>query len=143
MRFRLAAALLGERAARPCAVSGISLQILPGETVGIVGGLGRQQSTLYARYWVWTPISPGTSVSRVPILPCRKSASLAKLRREAVMVAQDPVQRLEPRMTIGQTIGEVLAVRREVPKADIPARIGELLDLAGLEREFAKRSHAR
>ncbi|MEK1895094.1 MAG: ATP-binding cassette domain-containing protein, partial [Rhizobium sp.] len=121
------------------AVSGISLQIMPGETVGIVGESGSGKSTLSRAILGLTPISSGHISFEGADLALQKSASLAKLRREAAMVFQDPFNALNPRMTIGQTIGEVLAVRREVPKADIPARIGELLDLVGLEREFAKR----
>lgn len=55
------------------------------------------------------------------------------------MVFQDPFNALNPRFTIGQTLAEVLAVQGKVAKADISARIGELLDLVGLDREFANR----
>jgi len=55
------------------------------------------------------------------------------------MVFQDPFNALNPRMTIGQTIGEVLAVQGKVAKADIAERTVELLDLVGLEHEFAER----
>ncbi len=55
------------------------------------------------------------------------------------MVFQDPFNALNPRLTIGQTLAEVLRVQKKIGGADIPARIGELLDLVGLEREFAHR----
>ncbi|MGO8657447.1 ATP-binding cassette domain-containing protein, partial [Rhizobium ruizarguesonis] len=72
-------------------------------------------------------------------LALQKSAGLAKLRRETAMVFQDPYNALNPRLTIGQMLAEVLKVQGKVARADIPARIGELLDLVGLEREFAGR----
>lgn len=140
VRFPVGGSLFKGRAAKTVsAVSGISLQIMPGETVGIVGESGSGKSTLSRAILGLTPISSGHISFEGADLALQKSASLAKLRREAAMVFQDPFNALNPRMTIGQTIGEVLAVRGEVPKVDIPARIGELLDLVGLEREFAKR----
>ncbi|CDM62594.1 MULTISPECIES: dipeptide ABC transporter ATP-binding protein [Rhizobium] len=140
VRFPVGGSLFrGSTAKTVSAVSGISLQIMPGETVGIVGESGSGKSTLSRAILGLTPISSGHISFEGADLALQKSASLAKLRREAAMVFQDPFNALNPRMTIGQTIGEVLAVRGEVPKADIPARIGELLDLVGLEREFAKR----
>jgi len=55
------------------------------------------------------------------------------------MVFQDPYNALNPRLTIGQMLAEVLKVQGKVPTSAIPERIGELLDLVGLEREFANR----
>ncbi|CDZ68719.1 Glutathione transporter ATP-binding protein [Neorhizobium galegae bv. orientalis] len=121
------------------AVSGVSLQIMPGETVGIVGESGSGKSTLARAILGLTPISSGHVSFEGIDLALQRNAALAKLRRETAMVFQDPFNALNPRLTIGQTIGEVLAVQGKVEKADIPARIGELLDLVGLEREFANR----
>jgi peptide/nickel transport system ATP-binding protein len=129
----------GAKAKTISAVSGISLQIMPGETVGIVGESGSGKSTLARAVLGLTPISSGHISFEGVDLTQHKTAGLAKLRREAAMVFQDPFNALNPRMTIGQTIGEVLAVQGKVAKADIPQRIGELLDLVGLEREFANR----
>jgi peptide/nickel transport system ATP-binding protein len=55
------------------------------------------------------------------------------------MVFQDPYNALNPRLRIGDMLAEVLKVQGKISAADIPARIGELLDLVGLEREFASR----
>ncbi|RAX41264.1 dipeptide ABC transporter ATP-binding protein [Rhizobium tropici] len=121
------------------AVSGVSLQIMPGETIGIVGESGSGKSTLARAVLGLTPISSGHVTFDGVDLTQQKSAGLAKLRRETAMVFQDPFNALNPRLTIGQTLAEVLKVHGKVAKADIPARIGELLDLVGLEREFADR----
>jgi peptide/nickel transport system ATP-binding protein len=55
------------------------------------------------------------------------------------MVFQDPFNSLNPRLTVGATLAEVLRVQGETPRAQIPERIGELLDMVGLERELAGR----
>jgi len=70
--------------------------------------------------------------------PDRKEA-LAALRRDAAMVFQDPFNSLNPRMTVGETLAEVLRVQGKVDAKNIPQRIAELLDLVGLDQSFAAR----
>ncbi|MDK4712470.1 ABC transporter ATP-binding protein [Rhizobium sp. CNPSo 4039] len=138
--FRVSGGFLkGSGAKTVSAVSGVSLQIMPGETIGIVGESGSGKSTLARAILGLTPISSGHVTFDGVDLTQRKSASLARLRRETAMVFQDPFNALNPRLTIGQTLAEVLKVQGKLAKAEIPARIGELLDLVGLEREFADR----
>ncbi|WP_064685305.1 dipeptide ABC transporter ATP-binding protein [Rhizobium bangladeshense] len=121
------------------AVSGVSLRIMPGETVGIVGESGSGKSTLARAVLGLTPLSAGHVTFDGVDLAQQRKAGLAKLRRETAMVFQDPYNALNPRLTIGQMLAEVLKVQGKVARAEIPARIGELLDLVGLEREFADR----
>ncbi|MBY3037134.1 MULTISPECIES: dipeptide ABC transporter ATP-binding protein [Rhizobium] len=139
VRFRAGGALLRGGAKTVSAVAGVSLQIMPGETVGIVGESGSGKSTLARAVLGLTPLSSGHVTFDGVDLAQQKSAGLAKLRRETAMVFQDPYNALNPRLTIGQMLAEVLKVQGKVAKADIPVRIGELLDLVGLEREFAGR----
>ncbi|PDT15381.1 ABC transporter ATP-binding protein [Rhizobium sp. J15] len=121
------------------AVAGVSLKIMPGETIGIVGESGSGKSTLARAVLGLTPLSAGHVTFDGVDLAQQRSAGLAKLRRETAMVFQDPYNALNPRLTIGQMLAEVLKVQGKVARAEIPARIGELLDLVGLEREFAGR----
>ncbi|MFS8048646.1 dipeptide ABC transporter ATP-binding protein [Rhizobium sp. BR 314] len=121
------------------AVSGVSLLIMPGDAVGIVGESGSGKSTLARAVLGLTPISSGHVTFDGVDVTQQKNAGLARLRRETAMVFQDPLNALNPRLTIGQTLAEVLKVHGKVARANIPARIGELLDLVGLEREFADR----
>ena len=129
----------GSRARTVNAVSGVSLRLMPGETVGIVGESGSGKSTLARAILGLTPLSSGHITFDGIDLAQQRAAGLAKLRREAAMVFQDPYNALNPRLTIGDMLTEVLKVQGKVASADIPARVGELLDLVGLEREFAKR----
>ncbi|MBY5617704.1 ABC transporter ATP-binding protein [Rhizobium leguminosarum] len=139
VRFKAGGALFRGGAKTVSAVAGVSLQIMPGETVGIVGESGSGKSTLARAVLGLTPLSSGHVTFDGVDLALQKSAGLAKLRRETAMVFQDPYNALNPRLTIGQMLAEVLKVQGKVAKADIPVRIGELLDLVGLEREFAGR----
>ncbi|MBY2936754.1 dipeptide ABC transporter ATP-binding protein [Rhizobium leguminosarum] len=139
VRFRAGGALLRGGAKTVSAVAGVSLQIMPGEMVGIVGESGSGKSTLARAVLGLTPLSSGHVTFDGVDLALQKSAGLAKLRRETAMVFQDPYNALNPRLTIGQMLAEVLKVQGKVARADIPVRIGELLDLVGLEREFAGR----
>jgi peptide/nickel transport system ATP-binding protein len=121
------------------AVKGVSLQVMPGETVGIVGESGSGKSTLARALLGLTPISEGHVAFDGADIVTDRAKALRKLRRETAMVFQDPYNALNPRLTIGAMLAEVLAVQESVPKERIPERIGELLDLVGLEREFANR----
>ena len=139
VRFKVGGSLFKGSAKTVSAVSGVSLQVMPGETIGIVGESGSGKSTL-ARAVLWlTPISSGHVSFGGIDLTQQRAAGLAKLRRETAMVFQDPYNALNPRLTIGQMLAEVLKVQGKVPASAIPERIGELLDLVGLEREFANR----
>ncbi|WP_085027524.1 dipeptide ABC transporter ATP-binding protein [Ensifer aridi] len=129
----------GKNARTVGALSGVNLQIMPGETVGIVGESGSGKSTLARALLGLTPISSGhVSFDGIDLFQ-QRNAGLARLRREAAMVFQDPFNALNPRLTIGQTLAEVLKVQKKIARADIPSRVDELLDLVGLEREFVNR----
>ncbi|MBB3462411.1 ABC transporter ATP-binding protein [Rhizobium sp. BK377] len=139
VRFKVGGSLFKGRDKTVSAVSGVSLQVMPGETIGIVGESGSGKSTLARAVLGLTPISSGHVSFEGIDLAQQRTAGLAKLRRETAMVFQDPYNALNPRLTIGQMLVEVLKVQGKVPPSAIPARIGELLDLVGLEREFADR----
>lgn len=139
VRFRIGGSLFKAGNKTISAVAGVSLRVMPGETIGIVGESGSGKSTLARAVLGLTPISSGHVSFDGINLAQQRTAGLAKLRREAAMVFQDPYNALNPRLTVGQMLGEVLKVQGKVPAANIPARIGELLDLVGLDREFANR----
>ncbi|MBW9050824.1 dipeptide ABC transporter ATP-binding protein [Rhizobium mesosinicum] len=139
VRFKAGGSLFKSSIKTVSAVSGVSLQVMPGETIGIVGESGSGKSTLARAVLGLTPISSGHVSFEGIDLAQQRSAGLAKLRRETAMVFQDPYNALNPRLTIGQMLAEVLKVQGKVPAAAIPERIGELLDLVGLEREFVNR----
>ena len=120
------------------AVNGVTLRVMPGETVGIVGESGSGKSTLARAVLGLTPVSSGTiRFDGTDIASGR--AVLGMLRRQTAMVFQDPYNALNPHLTVGKMLAEVLRVQRKIETAQIPTRCGELLDLVGLGRAFLGR----
>ena len=138
VQFPLSGGLLRKRRALR-AVKTVSLRIWPGETVGIVGESGSGKSTLARAMLGLTPVTSGQVVFQGSDLTADRAGTLRRLRSDAAMVFQDPFNSLNPRMTVGETLAEVLRTQSETPEDRIAPRIGELLDMVGLERSFASR----
>jgi oligopeptide/dipeptide ABC transporter ATP-binding protein len=114
------------------ALSGVSLQIRAGETLGVVGESGCGKSTL-ARCMVRL-IEPDSGAIRfdgTDVLGLEGDAR-RRFNRAVQMVFQDPYASLNPRMTVAQTLGEALRVHRIVPESDVPVRVAALLALVQL-----------
>jgi peptide/nickel transport system ATP-binding protein len=139
VRFRRGGVRLAGGRRDVVALKGIHLRMLPGESVGVVGESGSGKSTLARAALGLVPITSGHVRFDGADLTDDRAAALAALRRATAMVFQDPVNALNPRLTVGQALAEVLAVRGSTARADIPRRVGELLDLVALDRAFADR----
>ena len=138
VRFALGGGLL-RKGRELRAVKAVSLRIWPGETVGIVGESGSGKSTLARAMLGLTPLTSGQIIFDGLDLTQDRAGTLRRLRSDAAMVFQDPFNSLNPRMTVGETLAEVLRSQGETPEERIQPRIGELLDMVGLERSFASR----
>lgn len=121
------------------ALKGVSFSVRPGETVGIVGESGSGKSTLARTIMGLTRATGGDVVFAGHSLMSERAVALKALRSDVAMVFQDPFNSLNPRMSVGQTLAEVLRDQGETPRERIPGRIGELLDMVGLERDLADR----
>jgi oligopeptide/dipeptide ABC transporter ATP-binding protein len=110
-------------------VAGVDLGVQPGEVLGLVGESGCGKSTL-ARCIVglYQPTAGEVLWQGQPLSARRDRAQ----RRRMQMVFQDPYSSLNPRMTVRQTLSELLRVHRLVPRSQIDARCRELMDLVGL-----------
>ena len=68
-----------------------------------------------------------------------KGAELRRLRPQMQMIFQDPYSSLNPRMSVYDTVAEMLRVHKVVPAAEIPARVEQLLTMSGLSMDIAQR----
>ncbi|WP_446215109.1 ABC transporter ATP-binding protein [Micromonospora sp. IBHARD004] len=121
------------------ALAGVSLTVGDGETLGIVGESGCGKSTL-AKLLVRLedPTSGRVELDGVDLTALRGPA-LRQQRRHIQMLFQDPYSSLNPRLRVGQALGEVLAVHRLADGRQRERRVGELLEMVGLGAAFAAR----
>ena len=121
------------------AVDGVSFDVREGETLGIVGESGCGKSTL-ARCLVrlLDPTAGRITFAGRDITHMGRR-ELRPLRRELMMVFQDPYASLNARKRVGFTVGEALQVHHLGTPAEIRRRVQELLEIVGLNPEHANR----
>jgi peptide/nickel transport system ATP-binding protein len=114
------------------AVNDVSLHIMPGETLGLVGESGCGKSTLGRLVLRLDDPTGGEILFAGTDLAALSRSEMTGVRKKMQVIFQDPYSSLNPRMTVGQIIGEPMHVHGIMPKAKIPDRIAELLELVGL-----------
>ncbi|MFD9949867.1 ABC transporter ATP-binding protein [Nonomuraea sp. NPDC059023] len=122
------------------AVDGVSFDLHRGETLGIVGESGCGKSTLAKVLMALErPTSGSVKISGREIAHARGS-ELKRMRRNIQMVMQDPYTSLNPRMTVGDIIGEPYDIHTEVaPRGDRRKKVQELLEVVGLNPDHINR----
>ncbi|MCB9545840.1 MAG: ABC transporter ATP-binding protein [Myxococcales bacterium] len=126
------------------AVDGVSLAVLPGETLGIVGESGSGKSTLgRALLRLEQPTGGQVRAFGDDVTTASERHLRAGLRRRAAMIFQDPHQSLNPRMRIAEAVAEPLVVHRVGDAAARRAAVAALLARVGLDPAVAtRRPHA-
>ena len=129
---------LGRRV-RLVAAADVDLEVEPGATLGLVGESGCGKSTV-ARLALRL-IEPDAGEIEFGGRDLRKLSrgEMRAMRRRMQIVFQDPFASLNPRMTVGETIGEGLRVHALAHGAELERRVAELLEIVGLAPELASR----
>jgi peptide/nickel transport system ATP-binding protein len=114
------------------AVNDVWIDIPRGETLGLVGESGCGKSTLGRLVLrLEEPTSGEIRFEGADLAPLKR-AEMTAVRKKMQVIFQDPYSSLNPRMTVGQIIAEPIRVHDILPKAKIPDRVSELLNLVGL-----------
>src|SRR5215210_17947 len=121
------------------AVDGVSIDIYERETLGLVGESGCGKSTLGRAILRLTEPTDGQVFYRDQDLAHLSGRQLREQRRHLQIIFQDPYASLNPRMTVGQIVGEPLATFRLARGREAEQRVQELLETVGLSKRFIKR----
>lgn len=137
--YPVTAGLLSRHVADVKAVDGVSFYIMEGETLGLVGESGCGKSSLGRTLLRLEEPTAGRVLYKGSDITRWDKRQLKELRKEAQMIFQDPQSSLDPRMTIGDSIGEALLIHSIGSEKDRLERVEELLKRVGLEPEHAMR----
>ena len=144
LRFPVKQGLLDILMRRPqqavTAVDDVDLAIYPGECLGLVGESGCGKSTLAKTIIRIYDPDAGTVLLDGVDFTALKGKRLQAARRSVQMVFQDPYSSLNPRMSVGAMLKEVLQVHHVCPKDEMDARVAALLEMVGLAPDAAQRS---
>jgi peptide/nickel transport system ATP-binding protein len=129
---------LFSRSAAKRALHGIDLDVYPGEVVAVVGGSGSGKTTLGRTIAGLISPAGGDVLFRGQPID-RAQPGWLDYRMNCQMVFQDPYSSLDPRMTIGQLVGEALRLVGDMSAANKRARVLDVLGEVGLGAEYAPR----
>ena len=121
------------------AVDGVSFDIYKGETLGLVGESGCGKSTTGRTVLQLHKPTSGSVMFDGKDLAQLKGAELRAVRKDLQMIFQDPYASMNPRMTVGQIIGEPMEIHNTYRGESQKNRIKELLKLVGLNPAFINR----
>jgi oligopeptide/dipeptide ABC transporter ATP-binding protein len=131
--------LFGRGGAVLRAVDGVSFDLAPGETLGLVGESGCGKTTTGRAVLRLVEPTAGEILFEGRSLLALSGRALRLARRHFQVVFQDPYGSLNPRMTVEDIVGEGIAIHDLAPRAERRARVLALLERVGLRPEHARR----
>ena len=131
---------LGLRAARRWvrAVDGVSFDIAPGETLGLVGESGCGKSTIAKLLLRLEDPTSGQIIFNGQDVGAMQGKDLLAYRRAVQAVFQDPFASLSPRMRVRDIISEGLRIHTDMSKQEMAERVGDVLDMVGMRPEVGR-----
>jgi peptide/nickel transport system ATP-binding protein len=121
------------------AVSGVSFDLARGETLGLLGETGAGKTTLARAILSHVEAESGDIHFDDKPLRTLRGKAFAEYRRKAQLIPADAVGSLNPLLTVEETLAEPLAAHRLCPRAEIKARVAQLMALVGLPPERRRR----
>jgi len=116
---------------------GVSIDIAPGETLGLVGESGCGKSTTGRTLVQVQPATSGAVVYQGIDLNAMKGKELRQLRTKIQMIFQDPISSLNPRRRIRDIVAEPLVIWKRGTKEERAAKVHEMLDAVGIDGDVA------
>jgi oligopeptide/dipeptide ABC transporter ATP-binding protein len=137
--FPIKKGVFGRAAGAVRAVDGVSFDVMPGETLGLVGESGCGKSTTGRMILRLIEPTAGSIEFDGINLVSLDGGAMRALRRKIQVIFQDPFSSLNPRMTVGAIIREGLTIHKLAEGAAADGRVRQLLDEVGMRAEYMSR----
>ncbi len=137
--FPITAGLFRRQVGTVKALDGISFDLMPQETLGLVGESGCGKTTAGRTVLSLYPATEGQVFFNEIELTALKSNQLRRIRQKMQMIFQDPQDSLNPRMTVGSIVSEPLVEHTKLSAVERTERVEELLQAVGLNPQYTNR----